>query len=279
VILTTLLRPPGAPPEEEAERAVQPDRRVMPRMHERVRRHERALAVGLVASVLIHILFVRLSPLIIRYLEPGIVYYVPTPIFVPQQGMRVVDVVVVEGPVVEPVQEPEPQPEETPTAAEVEPTPYVSAAERLRPRVGDWRLWLVPPILRRSDLTSAERAAEVRARLYAILEAYDDSMAAELARELERLDWTIGEEGEEWGISPGKIHLGGITLPLPLYFGLDPAEARRREGSIDEWNAIQRQAGQGVIDDLFEERVRAIRERRAREEAERAAKPDTTGGN
>lgn len=277
MILTTLLRPPGAPPEEEAKRAVEPDRHVMPRMRERVRRHERALAVGLIASVLLHVLFVRLSPLIIRYLEPDIVYYVPTPVVIPEQGMRVVDVVVVEGPVVEPV--PEPEAQEAPTVAEVEPTPYVSAAERLRPRVGDWRLWLVPPIMRRTDLTEAERVAEVRARLYAILEAYDDSMAAELAREMERLDWTIGEQGEEWGISPGKIHLGGITLPLPLYFGLDPAEARRRQGSVDDWNAIQLQAGQGAIDELFEERIRAIRERKAREEAERAAKKDTTGGN
>ncbi len=277
MILTTLMRPPGAPPEEEAKRAAQPDRRVMPEVRERVRRHERAVAVGLIASVLIHILFVRLSPLIIRYLEPDIVFYVPTPVVMPEQGMRVVDVVVVEGPVVEPVLQPEP--EELPTEAEVEPTPFVSAAERLRPRVGDWRLWIVPRILRRTDLTPAERAAEVRARLYAILEAYDDSMAAELARELERLDWTIGEEGEEWGISPGKIHLGGITLPLPLYFGLDPAEARRRQGGVDEWNAIQRQAGQGAIDEAFDERIRAIRERRAREEAARAAKKDTTGGN
>ncbi len=68
-------------------------------------------------------------------------------------------------------------------------------------------------------------------------------------------------------------------MPLPLYFGLDPAEARRRQGSIDEWNAIQRQAGQGAIDELFDERIRAIRERKAREEAEQAAKKDTTGGN
>ncbi|MGD2217286.1 MAG: hypothetical protein PVJ64_11030 [Gemmatimonadales bacterium] len=278
MILTTLLGPPGAPPEEGAKRAVQPDRRVMPQMRRRMRRHDRAVAVGVIASVLIHILVVRLSPLIIRYFEP-VVYYVPTPIIVPEHGMRVVDVVVVEGPVVEPVPEPEPEPEESPTPADVEPRPYVSAAERLRPRVGDWRLWLVPPILRRSDLTPAERAVELRARLYAVLEAYDDSVAAELAREMEALDWTIGDEGEEWGISPGKIHLGGITLPLPLYFGLDPAEARRRELSTDEWNAIQRQGSQGAIDELFEERVRAIRERRAREEAERAAEPDTTGGN
>ncbi len=277
MILTTLLRPPGAPPEDETKRAVGPDRRVMPRVRERVRRHERAVAVGMIASVLLHVLFVRLSPLIIRYLEPDIVYYVPTPIVMPEQGMRVVDVVVVEGPVIEPVREPEP--EQTPTVEEVEPTPYVSAAERLRPRVGDWRLWLVPPIMRRTDLTEAERLAEVRARLYAILEAYDDSLAAELAREIERLDWTIGEEGEEWGISPGKIHLGGITLPLPLYFGLDPAEQRRRQGSIDDWNAIRRQAGQGAINELFDERIRAIRERKAREEAEQAAKKDTTGGN
>lgn len=282
MILTTLLRQPGAPPEDEAKRAVRPDRRrVMPRMRQRMRRHDRAVAAGVIVSVLIHILVVRLSPLVVRYLEPGIVYYVPTPVVLPEPGMRVIDIEVVEGPVIEPLPEPEPepQPEATPAEPAAEPGPYVSSAERLRPRVGDWRLWLVPPIMRRSELTPAERTAELRARLYAILEAYDDSTAAALARELERLDWTIGEEGEEWGISPGKIHLGGITLPLPLYFGLDPAEARRRQGSIDEWNLIQGQAGQGAIDEAFEERVRAIRERRAREQAERAAKPDTTGGN
>jgi hypothetical protein len=279
VILTTLLRPPGAPPEGEATRAVQPDRHTRPGLRERGRRYDRMLALGLIASVLIHILFVRLSPLIVRYAEPGKVFYVPTPIFVPSHGMRVVNIVEVEGPVPEPVRQPEVQPEETPAEAEVEAAPYVSAAERLRPHVGDWRLWVIPPSLRSNDLTPAERTALVRARLYAILGAYDDSIAAELAREMESLDWTIGEEGEEWGISPGKLHLGGITLPLPLYFGLDPAEARRREGSVDEWNAIQGQAGQGALDDLFEQRVRAIRERKARERAEEAAKKDTIGGN
>lgn len=275
-----MLRPPGAPPEGKPKRAVQSERRVTPAVRERVRRYDRIVAISLIASVLVHILLIRLSPLVIRYLEPDIGFYFPSqPVVIPEQGMRVVDVVVVESPDIEPEPVPEPEPEEPPTAEpEFGVEPYVSAAERLRPRVGDWRLWLVPPVMRRTDLTPAERAAGVRARLYAILEAYDDSVAAELERELEALIWTIGEEGEEWGISPGKLHLGGITLPLPLFFGPHPAEARRHEGSIDEWSAIQRQAGQGAVDDAFEDRVRAIRERKAREEAEAAAARDTTGG-
>ncbi len=276
MILSTILKPPGAPPEKEDRGAVQPDARVLPATRERARRYNRILSIGLVLSVLFHILVVRLSPLIFRYLEPDVGFYrVPSPIMVPAEGMRVVEVEITESPS-EPAREPDPRPEELPLEQPSVVFERVGAAERLRPRVGDWRLWMRPPYTR-LDPTDEERLADVMARLYAAIEARDDSLAAELLREAEALDWTIGEGDSKWGISPGKIHLGGLTLPLPFYFAPHPATDRLSEDRNADWNAIQRQAGQGVIDDAFADRVRAIRERREREEAERAAQKDTTG--
>jgi hypothetical protein len=150
----------------------------------------------------------------------------------------------------------------------------LTAAARLRPRVGDWRLWFVPPVPSRRDLTPAERAEEVRYRLYMTLRAFNDSMAAQLAREAAAMDWTVGEEGNKWGVSPGQIHLGGLTLPLPFYFG----PTREQMEQMGEWSEIQRQAGQAEIDETVDERIRAIRERRAQEAARNNPPPDTTKG-
>jgi hypothetical protein len=244
----------------------------------RARKHRVAVYVGLILSVLLHILAVRLSPLVFRYLEPDTALFSPPRAVQPLPGgMRAVEIRVVES---LPVEEPAPQPEPEPEAEAVEPAeetvPPLAAAERLRPRVGDWRLWLISPVTYRTDLTPAERTAELEARLQAMLEAYDDSMAAELAALQERMDWTVGEEGNKWGVSPGKIHLGPITLPLPLYIG----PGREYEDMLGDYNAIQRQAGQAGIDESFDDRVKAMRERnqKAREEAQQKAQRDTTPG-
>ena len=106
--------------------------------------------------------------------------------------------------------------------------------------------------------------------LYAMLEAYDDSVAAEIIRQAEAMDWTVGEEGNKWGVSPGRIHLGPITLPLPFYVG----PGRESEDMLRDYDAIQRQAGQAGIDETFDDRIKAIREREER--AREAAKRDTT---
>jgi hypothetical protein len=118
--------------------------------------------------------------------------------------------------------------------------------------------------------------ADLRARLAAAIQAGNDSLAAELVREAEAMDWTVGEEGNKWGVSPGKLHLGPVTLPLPLLFQPHPATAREQADRAADWSAIQRQAGQAAIDETFEERVKAIRERKERQEAK--AKRDTTSG-
>jgi len=199
----------------------------------------------------------------------------PRPIIVEPRGMQAIEIRVTEAPPVEPERRPQPEPEVVEPEPEDATEPSLTGAERLRPRVGDWRLWVVPALARRLDRTPEERSRELEARLHAMLEAYDDSIAAELARAAEAMDWTVGEEGNKWGVSPQGLHLGPVTLPLPFYIG----PGRESEDMLRDYGAIQRQAGEDAIRDAQKERIEAIRERnqRAREEAQRNAQKDTTG--
>ena len=82
-----------------------------------------------------------------------------------------------------------------------------------------------------------------------------------MERERRATDWTYtDEQGRRWGVSPGKLHLGGIEIPLPLNF--TTPEQRER---IREWQEIQAQAEQGAIDETFDDRVEAIRQQRESE--------------
>lgn len=285
MILSTILGPPEAPPKRKPAEAAGTPRRVLSETRQRGRRYRRALAIGIIVSVAVHVLAIALSPLVVRYLEGDIGFVPPPqPIVVPRQGMEAVEVRVVEQP---DIVEPEPTPQREPPA-EREPLaqpsppapeePALTAAERLRPRVGDWRLWVAPPLDPDIDRTRAERLADLQGRIAAAIQAGDDSLAAELARQAEAMDWTVGEEGNRWGVSPGKLHLGPVTLPLPLMFAPHPATAREQADRAADWSAIQRQAGQAGIDETFEERVKAIRERKAREEAEKAKEDTTSSG-
>lgn len=275
MILSTILKPPPAAPD-----AVESERRqwLPTRSADRARQHQRAVAIGTIVSVLFHVLLIVLSPLIIRYLEPGRVAFLPLPRRLGDQGTEIVNIRVTEIARVQPAPEPEaiePEPEpDIPTHGEPvgEPEPTLTAAEALRPRVGDWRLWVVLPLTLREP-TPAERAATLRDRLAQLIEEYEDSAAALAALEAERNDWTVGEEGNKWGVSPGKLHLGPITLPFPFYLGPTREEAARQA----DWAEIQRQAGQVGADEEFKERVKAIRERKEREKkAQEEAKRDST---
>ena len=275
--LQTLLKPPGAPPHGPSDLDAHP-RRSPALTRERAHRYGRVASIGIILSVLIHILLLWVSPLVVRYTEPGVFSPVrPSAVTAEDDAMRVVELFVTETPRVEPrpvdrQREPN-EPVVADTEGDAEPT--LTAAERLRPRVGDWRLWVVSPIARRAR-TPAEETAGVNARLHAILEAYDDSMIAALERQAEAMDWTVGEEGNKWGVSPGKIHLGPITLPLPFSFDAFAPTARDQADQAAEWGAIRRQAGEGAIDESFDERVKAIRERKEQERADEKAKADST---
>lgn len=147
--------------------------------------------------------------------------------------------------------------------------PAPTAAERLRPRAGDLRLWApVDP-----EITRPSREQIMRILLAAELESLADSLA--LAEELARrvTDWTYtDDEGGRWGVSPGKLHLGDITLPLPFGFGSSPMVREQNANRIWAWDDIQRGAAAKGVRDVWKDRAEAIRKRR---EAERP--PDTTG--
>ena len=147
--------------------------------------------------------------------------------------------------------------------------PAPTAAERLRPQAGDLRLWapVDPEVIRLSQ------EELMRILLAAELEDAADSMA--LAEELARrvTDWTYtDDEGRRWGVSPGKLHLGDVTLPLPFGFGTPPMIREQNADRLWAWDDIERGAASKGVQDYWKERAEAIRQRR---EAER--KPDTTG--
>jgi len=147
--------------------------------------------------------------------------------------------------------------------------PGPTAAERLRPRAGDLRLWApVDPEL--AKLTDEEL---MRLMLSAELEDLADSIA--VAEELARraTDWTYtDDEGRKWGVSPGKLHLGDITIPLPFGFSAPPFSRERNAARLWAWDDINQAAGRKGVQDVWKERAEAIRRRM---EAER--RPDTTG--
>lgn len=150
-----------------------------------------------------------------------------------------------------------------------------SAAEILRPQAEDSLIWRgVDPAL--TELSDHEKA-ELRMR-WALTE-WNEAMAAEARAAEEALDWTHTDaDGNKWGVSPGKLHLGSLTLPLPLNLGPPPGVNRALDQRLQEYDAIERQAGRARVWQSWEERAKAIRARKDREREEaRSARPDTTG--
>jgi hypothetical protein len=139
-------------------------------------------------------------------------------------------------------------------------------ADRLRVRTYDERLWdfgreIYEPTVERR-LTS-----ELAGRI----DLWADSLAAALERDARSTDWTWTDaEGNRWGVSPGKLHLGSLTLPLPFGFGIPPGrfEEYMERQYIDR--ELARNALTGVILQTWQDRAEAIKRRRDRERAEAA---------
>lgn len=249
--------------------------------------HRRAMALGFGLSVTLHLVLIILYSFGLNEWGPREnllrVESVPRPF----SGMRVVQVVEIsspEAPVEVPRQELEPEPEvqrPEPAVGPVQEGPdeeadtrgVVRAADALRVRSSDRRLWraALPEVF---ELTEAER---LQLELAGRLEAWNDSMAAVIAAETAFTDWTMtDDQGNRWGVSPGKLHLGSLTLPLPFSFGgttwqRERAERRAWEDA-DILNNLSSQAARAS----WGERAKAIRERKDRQRREAEQKPDTT---
>ena len=141
--------------------------------------------------------------------------------------------------------------------------------ERLRPRQVD------PRLLGGSTYTTPgdnSPAAAVRARIAQSIGAYNDSVAAEAEARARATDWTIKDKnGGSWGVSPGKIHLGSITLPLPLAFNPPPGRRDEFNARNRDYAEIEAMANREIGRQGFKDRVKAIRARKDKERAEKKA--------
>lgn len=247
--------------------------------------HRRALFVGLSVSVLAHVAALLIYPVLMRRDEGTPLPYRLPAVVRPSGGVTVLNVEEVpdaagaERPAT-PVRL---RPAETPAVRPSTPdvgdpggpglvAPGPSAAERLRPRVGDARLWSpLDPVL--NELTIEQR---LQLDLAWRIASWQDSLAAAAAAEGALTDWTrTDSQGRKWGISEGKLHLGDVTLPLPFNFGIPVGRRDEYNRRAWEWQEIQRGAAGGAVRDSWKDRAQAIRERRDRERAK--IKPDTSG--
>ena len=154
-------------------------------------------------------------------------------------------------------------------AEPVEEEEPLTAAERLRPRMGT-----TPELWTFSDPEALELTREERAqlRIRVAIQELGDSLTAEEERQLEAVNWTYtDEDGEEWGISPGTLHLGGREIPLP--FAFTPPPGQQDAADQMEWELWEFGAPHSLqnVRGVWRDRIDAIRERRDTERA------DTTG--
>ena len=113
------------------------------------------------------------------------------------------------------------------------------------------------------------------AHLEARLGTLSDSATAEAERARKALDWTkTDKNGNRWGVSPGKVHLGKTTIRVgDSGFGnpLDsiPGPSVRKSDKQYHREEIQRQAADVERDQIAKDRIRATRERKDAERRKR----------
>ncbi len=248
----------------------------------------RALGVGIGASAVLHSGLILLYSVVLTQWGPReTLLDVESPERI-SSDMRVVRVVEIELP--DPTAEAPDDPTVTEAEIEVEladagpPLPDVveldpppgglRAAEVLRVRSSDARLWreAMPELF---ELTDAEY---MQLELAGRLEAWADSVAVVVAAEYALTDWTTTDsQGRRWGFSPGQIHLGDITLPLPFYFQGNSWQRDQIARRAWEDQDILSGANNAAVRARWEERAEAIRRRRDRDRRETGAASDTTG--
>ncbi len=148
--------------------------------------------------------------------------------------------------------------------------PGATPAERLQPGMTDERLWAPLPVEFRT-LTLEQREELLIAGRFG---AWNDSVAAAIAADARWRDWTFTDgDGDRWGVADGQLHLGGLAIPLPLTFD---APVGQRE-YLRQFEEIQRQGANALVQQSVRERQEAIRARRDRERAE--AQPNDSTRN
>lgn len=160
----------------------------------------------------------------------------------------------------EPGPDPEPGREPGPVATPFGPPPPAPAARALWPSLRDARLWAPPTPAADSAGPEAER---LRSRIDVLSEATlgiktlpGGDMSAWVARDA---------RGGRWGLSPGALHLGDLTVPLcsgtfdasTCGFGIPSGYRDRYRAELRALVELQRQGARAEVQD----RARALRAR------------------
>lgn len=241
--------------------------------------------MGFAISIVLHLLALVLYPVLMDRLEPVPPPGAPvTPDDAPIRGIEILalrEIAPEDEPDLPPEEEPLPEEPADPVPVRPlppldpgeEPTPGVdeedeeevrraTAAERLQPTMGDPRLW-APLDREYTDLTDEERAELL---LRGMIRSWNDSVAVAAALSGRATDWTYtDEDGRRWGLSPGRLHLGDFSIPLPFAFEMPPGRREamaRRQWEIDD---LMRGAASAEVRETWAERAREIRERMERE--------------
>jgi len=246
---------------------------------------------GFIASLLIHVLILGLFHFTAPSYRERIDAVRAERLAAPISGVQIVQVVPAPDAVDEPVLRIVPPQEDVPTVVAptavtpqllLPPVPGVpptiarpadpgSLYDRVRPRGTDPRLWTAP--IPPAPTPESDMFQEALAPLYRQLDMLNDSLLAALLASERANDWTVTDEnGGRWGVANGRLYLGKFSIPLGQS-GFAPPPGRRDEinGRLRGWNEIQRQASDIEVRQAVEERIKAIRERKA-------AARDTTGG-
>lgn len=273
-----------------SEEEVGPDR-PRPSRSGRPRPMRRALKVGLAISVVVHLVLIGLYGWFFQEVTgPELDGTRPRATWQPQMELVPLETQPRQVPEVRSPETPSPdRPAERVSTEEVETAEapgveerIVTNAERLRPKVGDPRLWL-PPV--EGPLTELERMGHERAEaaVRALLQVYMDSLALSEEERRRAREWIVEGEGDErWGISPEGLHLGDVTIPLPVgeFFSQGGEQAREARRAIEDFNMIRQQAMDQEAAAVREERLKVMRER-TREALEelRNSEDDSTSGS
>lgn len=140
-------------------------------------------------------------------------------------------------------------------------------ASRLQLRFSDVRLWFNPqsPRLVGERLVQFARADSA---VRAILRDWLDSLQLEDDVRRRARDWTFERDGKRWGFSEQGIHLGDITIPIPIGFAPTGPQRRAYEQAIRDLTAIQLQNLRDDVEAAAAE-ARARMQERADEEIRR----------
>lgn len=136
-----------------------------------------------------------------------------------------------------------------------------SAGSPLRPGLRDGRLHAPEhPAAAPPEPTQHER---YMAGLGARIQEYNDSVAGVAERARRGTDWTTTDkDGNRWGVSPGKIHLGGVTLPMPGIGDNAPQRTDEAREEARQRREIDRQVDVTRRQETLQDRIRATRERK-----------------